>query len=319
MSSDYLHVDRADDPRRHPRHHVRHDPAPRDGRGPRPAVPRVGGGQRDPQGRPARRRGRRCSSSGPWASARSSSCSTASASSAPRNDVRRSAIGKLRQSFVRLGLTERPSKIAGGRHHHASRRPAVTPAYLGVGYIIGPELGALNFAGGLLAWGLFVPLLVFFLGPDADRPVHRPRTAATRQRRGPRMVGAPVPLHRPADRGRRHARRRLLHALQDAQEPDRSASSAASPTSRSRPRPQRRPSAPSRTCRFKVVGLGIAVAVRADGRALLLLHRQSIGAARRRGRRHADHRVLLRGRLGQPGRHDRLVEQPDLGPDAGHD
>ncbi len=43
--------------------------------------------------------------------------------------------------------------------------PAATPAYLGVGYIVGPELGALNFAGGLLAWGLFVPLLVFLLGP----------------------------------------------------------------------------------------------------------------------------------------------------------
>ena len=42
----------------------------------------------------------------------------------------------------------------------------MSPAYLGVGYIIGPELGALNFAGGLLAWGLFVPLLVFFLGPQ---------------------------------------------------------------------------------------------------------------------------------------------------------
>jgi putative OPT family oligopeptide transporter len=44
--------------------------------------------------------------------------------------------------------------------------PAATPAYLGVGYIIGAELGALNFAGGLLAWGLFVPLLVYFIGPS---------------------------------------------------------------------------------------------------------------------------------------------------------
>ena len=44
--------------------------------------------------------------------------------------------------------------------------PAISPAYLGVGYIIGPELGALNFAGGLLAWGLFVPLLMYFLGPE---------------------------------------------------------------------------------------------------------------------------------------------------------
>ena len=46
------------------------------------------------------------------------------------------------------------------------RRPAISPAYLGVGYIIGPRLGALNFAGGVFAWGLLVPLLAFFLGPQ---------------------------------------------------------------------------------------------------------------------------------------------------------
>ncbi len=43
--------------------------------------------------------------------------------------------------------------------------PAISPAYLGVGYIIGPRLAALNFAGGVVAWGLLVPLLVYFLGP----------------------------------------------------------------------------------------------------------------------------------------------------------
>ena len=43
--------------------------------------------------------------------------------------------------------------------------PAISPAYLGVGYIIGPRLAALNFAGGVIAWGLLVPLLVYFLGP----------------------------------------------------------------------------------------------------------------------------------------------------------
>jgi putative OPT family oligopeptide transporter len=42
----------------------------------------------------------------------------------------------------------------------------VSPAYIGVGYIIGPELAALNFSGGLLAWGLMVPLLMFLLGPQ---------------------------------------------------------------------------------------------------------------------------------------------------------
>ena len=47
--------------------------------------------------------------------------------------------------------------------------PDVSPAYLGVGYIIGPRLASLNFAGGVLAWGLLVPLLTFVLGPDAFR------------------------------------------------------------------------------------------------------------------------------------------------------
>jgi len=32
-------------------------------------------------------------------------------------------------------------------------------------------LGALNFAGGLLAWGLFVPLLMYFLGPQINAHV----------------------------------------------------------------------------------------------------------------------------------------------------
>ena len=43
--------------------------------------------------------------------------------------------------------------------------PDISPAYLGVGYIIGPRLAALNFAGGVLAWGLMVPLLTFLVGP----------------------------------------------------------------------------------------------------------------------------------------------------------
>ncbi|HMK38211.1 MAG TPA: oligopeptide transporter, OPT family, partial [Bacteroidota bacterium] len=74
-------------------------------------------------------------------------------------------VGRLKESFVRLGLKADAEKVAGGGITTISA-PAATPAYIGVGYIIGPELGALNFAGGLLAWGLFVPLLVFFLGPQ---------------------------------------------------------------------------------------------------------------------------------------------------------
>jgi putative OPT family oligopeptide transporter len=54
--------------------------------------------------------------------------------------------------------------------------PDISPAYLGVGYIIGPRLGALNFAGGVLAWGLLVPLLTFTIGPyiQARQPAGQP-------------------------------------------------------------------------------------------------------------------------------------------------
>ena len=44
--------------------------------------------------------------------------------------------------------------------------PGVSPAYMGVGYIIGPKLASLNFSGGLLAWGLFVPIITYFLAPS---------------------------------------------------------------------------------------------------------------------------------------------------------
>ena len=74
------------------------------------------------------------------------------------------AMGKAK-GFLKLGMGEDAKGIATGGMTTFSA-PAATPAYLGVGYIIGPELGALNFAGGLMAWGLFVPLLVFFIGPN---------------------------------------------------------------------------------------------------------------------------------------------------------
>ena len=53
---------------------------------------------------------------------------------------------------------------AGGTSTFAA--PSVSPAYLGVGYIIGLRLASIQFAGGVLAWGLMVPLLIYFLGPQ---------------------------------------------------------------------------------------------------------------------------------------------------------
>jgi putative OPT family oligopeptide transporter len=43
------------------------------------------------------------------------------------------------------------------------RGPEMSPAFLGVGYIIGPKLAGINFSGGVLAWGLMAPVIAFFL------------------------------------------------------------------------------------------------------------------------------------------------------------
>ncbi|MBN2814047.1 MAG: oligopeptide transporter, OPT family, partial [Bacteroidales bacterium] len=46
--------------------------------------------------------------------------------------------------------------------------PGISPAYIGVGYIIGPRLASLNFSGGVLAWGLLTPMILYFLAPSFD-------------------------------------------------------------------------------------------------------------------------------------------------------
>ncbi|MFZ0953330.1 MAG: oligopeptide transporter, OPT family [Candidatus Sulfotelmatobacter sp.] len=75
------------------------------------------------------------------------------------------AVGSLGRSQVRLGTTGSANVVAaGGTSTFAA--PSVSPAYLGVGYIIGLRLASIQFAGGVLAWGLMVPLLIFFLGPQ---------------------------------------------------------------------------------------------------------------------------------------------------------
>jgi len=74
-------------------------------------------------------------------------------------------VGKLGSSTLRLGpLGSKQVLGAGGVSTFAA--PTVSPAYIGVGYIIGPELAALNFSGSVVAWGLLIPLLIFFLGPQ---------------------------------------------------------------------------------------------------------------------------------------------------------
>jgi len=42
------------------------------------------------------------------------------------------------------------------------RGPEASPAFLGVGFIIGPKLAAINFSGGIIAWGLLAPMIAFY-------------------------------------------------------------------------------------------------------------------------------------------------------------
>ncbi len=73
-------------------------------------------------------------------------------------------IGNLGHSQVRLGTVGSTKVVpTGGTSVFAA--PSVSPAYLGVGYIIGLRLASIQFAGSVLAWGLLVPMMIYFLGP----------------------------------------------------------------------------------------------------------------------------------------------------------
>jgi putative OPT family oligopeptide transporter len=74
-------------------------------------------------------------------------------------------VGQLGQSRLRLGPAE-STQVLGAGGVSTMAGPSVSPALIGVGYIIGPELAALNFSGSIIAWGLLIPLLIFFLGPQ---------------------------------------------------------------------------------------------------------------------------------------------------------
>ncbi|MBZ0199602.1 MAG: oligopeptide transporter, OPT family [Ignavibacteriaceae bacterium] len=78
--------------------------------------------------------------------------------------------GALVQTLAKFQLfaTSYDKVIGVGRGGILFRSPDVSPAYMGVGYIIGPKLAALNFSGGVLAWGLLAPLIAYFSNGNAD-------------------------------------------------------------------------------------------------------------------------------------------------------
>jgi putative OPT family oligopeptide transporter len=74
------------------------------------------------------------------------------------------AVGELGKSKLRLSTGGGQTLVVGGISTWSG--PTISPAYFGVGYIIGPELASINFSGSVLAWGLLIPLLIYFLGPQ---------------------------------------------------------------------------------------------------------------------------------------------------------
>ncbi len=72
------------------------------------------------------------------------------------------AFASSKVTFLRRGQPfGEPGSYAGGLHYES---PFASPAFMGVGYIIGPRLAALNFSGGVLAWLILVPLILFLSG-----------------------------------------------------------------------------------------------------------------------------------------------------------
>ena len=74
-------------------------------------------------------------------------------------------VGQLGRSTLRLGPLG-STNVLGTGGISTCAAPTVSPAFVGVGYIIGPELAALNYSGSVIAWGLLIPLLIYFLGPQ---------------------------------------------------------------------------------------------------------------------------------------------------------
>ena len=67
-----------------------------------------------------------------------------------------------------LGESRQPLADVGYTGGVAFTTPAASPALIGIGYIIGPRLAAINFSGGVIAWLVLIPLILF-IDPDLPR------------------------------------------------------------------------------------------------------------------------------------------------------
>ena len=188
--------------------------------------------------------------------------------------------------------------------------PDVSPAYLGVGYIIGPRLASLNFAGSVLAWGLLVPLLTFVLGPtiQASHAGGQPLSWTLLAQAiyfsvvrpiavGGMLVGASYTLFKM----RKQLGAGMARAITRSEEIRRCAC-------------RQQPHRPRPELQGDICGRGRGVS--GDDRAVLLLHRQrgesyQLESHSRRGGRGAGDdcaRLLLRRGLRKSGGNDRLLQ-----------
>ena len=67
--------------------------------------------------------------------------------------------------FNATGFKLLKGKTAAAQGGLVLTNPGISPAFMGVGYIIGPKLAGLTFSGGVMAWGLLVPIITYFLAP----------------------------------------------------------------------------------------------------------------------------------------------------------
>jgi len=74
----------------------------------------------------------------------------------------------------------------------ASFRAAITSEYLGVGYIIGPRVSGILFAGGIVSWLVMMPAIKFYGQLAGNTPIY-PSTI-------------PIPLMTPDDIWRSYIR-----------------------------------------------------------------------------------------------------------------
>lgn len=89
-----------------------------------------------------------------------------------KNDIGIKLIQEYSRGFI--AFKQFPSPVVEGVRHGGGIvwvTPSASPMLMGVGFIIGWRLAALVFTGGVLAWGVLVPLLLF-AGPHLETAAH---------------------------------------------------------------------------------------------------------------------------------------------------